>query len=315
MKQKTLFFLLILTLLAACSTEQVVPQEVTSQPTDVVIQTPTLPISTPELPTEELTVSVATDLPALPTPDAATWKDWPVIPTLNPAMLDVYVAGQGMGRDPQVVSIVGDCESSSDWFLKDFSKDERFYDLGPYASLQETIDHFNPSLGYQSYAALRGATAVTVLTPLWADGEHCEANETPLACEYRVHNPSFAIVALGTNDVYKLDQFEPKMRTIIEYTLDQGIVPILVTKADNVEGDESINAIIAQLSAEYGLPVWNFWAAVQSLPDHGLQDDGVHLTFGSNFFNDPEKLDRAWPIRNLTALQVLEAMRLSVQEK
>jgi len=46
-----------------------------------------------------------------------------------------------------------------------------------------------------------------------------------------------------------------------------------------------------------------------------VQDDGVHLTFGSNFFNDPEKLDRAWPVRNLTALQVLEAMRLSVQEK
>ena len=72
--------------------------------------------------------------------------------------------------------------------------------------------------------------------------------------------------------------------------------------------------IIAQLSAEYNLPVWNFWAAVQPLPDHGLQDDGVHLTFGSNFFNDPEKLNRAWPVRNLTALQVLEAMRLSVQE-
>lgn len=230
-------------------------------------------------------------------------------------MMDVYADGQGIGRDAHVVSIVGDCESSSDWFLKDFSKDERFYDLGPYDSLQETIDYFNPSLGYQSYAALRGATAVTVLTPLWADGESCETNETPLACEYRVHNPAFAIIALGTNDVHKLDQFEPKMRTIIEYTLEQGVVPILVTKADNVEGDESINKIIVQLSVEYDLPVWNFWAAVQSLPDHGLQDDGVHLTFGSNFFNDPEKLNRAWPVRNLTALQVLEAMRLSVQEK
>jgi hypothetical protein len=229
-------------------------------------------------------------------------------------MLDVYAGGQEVGRDAHVVSIVGDCESSSDWFLKDFSKDERYYDLGSYASLQETIDYFNPSLGYQSYAALRGATAVTVLTPLWADGESCKSNETPLACEYRVHNPSFAIIALGTNDVYKRDQFEPRMRAIIEYTLKQGIVPILVTKADNVEGDESINKIIAHLAVEYDLPVWNFWAAVQPLPDHGLQDDGVHLTFGSNFFNDPEKLNRAWPVRNLTALQVLEAMRLSVQE-
>ena len=150
MKQKTLLFLLILTLLAACSTEQVVPQEVTSQPTDVVLQTPAL------------------------------------------------------------VSIVGDCESSSDWFLKDFSMDERFYDLAPMTAFKKPLITFIHRLGIKSM-------------PLWA--------------------------------------------------------------------------------------------AVQPLPDHGLQDDGVHLTFGSSFFNDPEKLDRAWPVRNLTALQVLEAMRLSVQEK
>jgi hypothetical protein len=150
---------------------------------------------------------------------------------------------------------------------------------------------------------------------LWADTKACNTNETPLACEYRLHNPSFVIIALGTNDVNKSELFEPKMREIIEYTLEQGIVPILVTKADNVEGDESINLTIAKLAAEYRLPVWNFWAAAQVLPNHGLQEDGVHLTFGSNFFNDPQKLERAWPVRNLTALQVLEAMRLAVQEK
>src|SRR5262249_30061102 len=143
----------------------------------------------------------------------------------------------------------------------------------------------------------------------------CEKNETPLGCEYRLHNPSFAFIALGTNDVHKRDQFEPKMRTIIEYTLKQGIVPILVTKADNVESDASINLTIAELALEYHLPVWNFWAAVQSLPDHGLQEDAAHLTFAPNFFDDPDKLQHAWPLRNLTALQVLEEMRLSVREK
>jgi hypothetical protein len=259
-------------------------------------------------------LSTSTPQPTLVSLDANTWKTWPVIPTLSSAMRDVYAHGQELGRDPRVVSIVGDCESSSDWFLKDFAKDDRFYDLGPYQSLQETIDHFNPSLGYASYAALRGATATTVLTPLWADPKACENSETPLGCEYRVHNPAFAIIALGTNDVHKSEQFEPKMREIIEYTLNNGIVPILVTKADNLEGDESINLTIAQLAAHYHLPVWNFWAAVQPLPSHGLQDDGAHLTFRSNFFNKPETLQGAWAVRNLTALQVLEAMRLAVQE-
>lgn len=230
-------------------------------------------------------------------------------------MLNVYANGQALGRDKNVVSVVGDCESSSDWFLKDFSKGERYYNLGPYADLQETIDYFNPSLGYKSYAALRGATVSTVLTPLWADREACEKNETPLACEYRVHNPAFAFIALGTNDIYKIDQFEPKMRKIIEYTLEQSIVPILVTKADNLEGEDRINNIIARLAVKYHLPVWNFWAAVQPLPGQGLQGDGAHLTFASNFFDNPKKLKSAWAVRNLTALQVLEAMRTAVQEK
>ncbi|HSB03343.1 MAG TPA: SGNH/GDSL hydrolase family protein, partial [Anaerolineales bacterium] len=204
---------------------------------------------------------------------------------------------------------------SSDWFLKDFARDERYYNLGPYASLQETIDYFKASLGYRSYAALRGATASTVLSPLWADPQACQNNEAPLACEYRVHNPAFVFIALGTNDIHKVEQFEPNMRLIIEYTLQQGIVPILVTKADNLEGDDRINNTIARLAVEYHLPVWNFWAAVQPLPGHGLQGDGAHLTFRSNFFDDPEKLKGAWAVRNLTALQVLEAMRTAVQEK
>ena len=315
MKQKIFILSWILTLLAACSSGQ--------ESTPIVSQTidslnPTQDSAVPSQPTldsePQTIVSIAT-LPALSaTPNPADWKDWPVVPTLGPEMLKVYVSGQAMGRDIHVVSIVGDCESSSDWFLKDFSKDERFYSLGPYAHLQKTIDHFNPSLGYKSYAAIRGATASTVLASLWADREACQSDETPLACEYRLHNPSFAFIALGTNDIHKRDQFEPKMRNIIEYTLEQGIIPILVTKADNLEGDESINFAIARLAVDYQLPVWNFWAAVQSLPGRGLQEDGAHLTFASNFFDNPQKLESAWPVRNLTALQVLEAMRIAVQE-
>ena len=305
----------MMTLLAACSSGQTSTPNLPIRMTDV-----TTSHSTPTPDSESQTIISTAIAPILTAtliplpPDTADWKNWLVIPTLSPQMLKVYSRGQAMGRDARVVSVVGDCESSSDWFLKDFSKDERYYNLGAYASLQETIDYFNPSLGYSSYAAIRGATASTVLSALWANPQACESNETPLACEYRLHNPAFAFIALGTNDIYKSDQFEPKMREIVEYTLEQGIVPILVTKADNLEGDESINLTLAKLAVEYHLPVWNFWLAVQPLPKHGLQEDGAHLTFASNFFNDPEKLKRAWPVRNLTALQVLEAMRLEVQE-
>lgn len=309
MKHTFLFITILLTILTSCA------PAATPTPNPVATQEPqpeiavTVVISQPTAAAPTITATLETERL-----NASDWKSWPVIPELSSYMLDVYTRGQDMGRDPRVVSIVGDCESSSDWFLKDFSKGERFYKLGPYEGLQETIDYFNSSLGYTSYAALRGATAVTVLTPLWADPKICNKGETPLGCEYRVHNPAFAIIALGTNDVHKGAQFEPKMRTIIEYTIAQGIVPILVTKADNLEGDESINYSIAKLASEYSLPVWNFWAAVQPLPGQGLQPDGAHLTFASNFFDNPDKLQSAWPVRNLTALQTLESMRLAVQE-
>ena len=78
--------------------------------------------------------------------------------------------------------------------------------------------------------------------------------------------------------------------------------------ADNLEGDYKINKIIASLADEYDVPLWNFWRAVQDLPNHGLQGDGAHLTFGVNQFDNPEAMKTAWTIRNLTALQALDAV-------
>jgi hypothetical protein len=53
---------------------------------------------------------------------------------------------------------------------------------------------------------------------------------------------------------------------------------------------------------------------VQPLPNRGLQDDGVHLTFAINQFGDPLVMRNAWPVGNLTALQVLDAFWKAVSE-
>ena len=113
---------------------------------------------------------------------------------------------------------------------------------------------------------------------------------------------------LGTNDVYHPAEFEPQMRKIIEYSIEHGVIPILSTKADNQEGDGSINATIARLAQEYEVPLWNFYAAVDPLANNGLQEDMAHLTWGRNLFDDPEAMTNAWPLRNLTALQALDAV-------
>jgi hypothetical protein len=93
------------------------------------------------------------------------------------------------------------------------------------------------------------------------------------------------------------------------------VIPILATKADNQEKDHSINSTITRLALEYELPLWNFWRAVDPLPGHGLQDDLVHLTWGGNFFDEPAALTQAWPIRNITALQTLDAIWRKVTDQ
>jgi hypothetical protein len=223
-------------------------------------------------------------------------------------VVEIYQRGLAAGNNPHAFSKIGDCGSTPAWFLGDFDRGPRFYRLGEYEELSAVIQEFQGSYDRTSLAARSGFNASALFVPLWSDRAYCLAGEPPLACEYRVHKPIIAFIMLGTNDVWHPEEFEPQMRRIIEFSIQSGVIPILSTKADNQEGDHSINAVIARLAWEYEIPLWNFWAAVQSLPNHGLQEDQAHLTWGRNLFDDPEALTKAWPVRNLTALQVLNAV-------
>ncbi len=278
------------------------------------------------------TLSVATDSPAaaptftppptladtptatLPSPTPTIlppdfWQSLPVIPTeISDRMRDVYRLGQEMGNEPRRFSRIGDCLSAAPAFLIGF---DRNYNLGEYAYLQPAIDYFQGSFERPSLAAKAGLNTAGVLSTLWT-GEQCQSGESLLDCQYRLDNPSFAFISLGSNEAYYVHQepasFERNMRLILEDTLAWGIVPILVTKADNAEGDNSINATVARLALEYELPLWNFWLAVQHLPDLGLIDP-EHLSSISyvNFtdFTIPHAMEYGMQVRNLTALQML----------
>jgi hypothetical protein len=236
------------------------------------------------------------------------WQSLPVIPAVSDTARKIYQRGLELGNNPRAFSKIGDCGSTPSWFLGDFDRGPRFYSLGNYQDLQGVIQEFQGSFDRTSLAAKSGFNASSVLAPLWADHSQCEANETPLACEYRVNRPIIAFIMLGTNDIWHPEAFEPNMRIIIELSIQNGVVPILSTKADDREGDGSVNATIARLADEYQLPLWNFWRAVQPLPDHGLQPDGAHITWASNRFDDPQTMKKGWPVRNLTALQALDAV-------
>jgi hypothetical protein len=239
----------------------------------------------------------------------------PVVPAeVSGRVREIYARGQELGLNSKAFSKIGDCEATPTWFLGDFDQGVQYYSLGGYSNLDGVIANFQGSFGRQGLATYRGFTAASALTTLWADPKQCQKGETPIDCEVRLNKPAFALVMLGTNDVNYEDTFEANLRQILDTLIDHGVVPVLATKADNLEGDHAINAAIARVAYEYQLPVWNFWAAVQPLPDHGLQEDNSHLTWASNHFDDPLRMQAAWPWRNLTALQVLDVVWRGVTE-
>ncbi len=239
----------------------------------------------------------------------------PYISGITAHARQVYEAGQAAGNHTDAFSLVGDSNTDNPAFLAPF--DQGNYDLGSYADLQATITYFKGSFSRDSAAALGGFSTAKVLDPANADSR-CTGGETPLACEYRLQKPSVALILLGTGDQHDWKNFEGRYRQIIEYTLGQGIVPVLITKADDLESTEDtaapgyINGVIVRLSGAYDVPLLNLRQAVDPLPNRGCKADGFHYNSPpdgqtANFAGD--HLQYGFTMRNLTALQALDLLR------
>ncbi|MCC6300079.1 MAG: hypothetical protein IT314_12330 [Anaerolineales bacterium] len=312
--KKTFFLLTITFLLAACATKTAPTQinSVTDEPLPSPIAT--------DSPSDAFIASPTTPPPtAAPKPplEKDAWMKMPVIPAgVSDSMREVYQRGLANGNDPTHFSIIGDCQNVSSYFLSAFDNPDE-YSLGSeYAYLQPTIDYYHGSFSRVSLAVKGGFNAAAVISPLRADPKSCNAGESPLDCELRTWRPSVVFVSMETWWSEKpAEEYDKYMRKVLDRIIEFGAVPIIATKADNLEGDNAINATIAQIAYEYEIPMWNFWAAVQPLPDQGLSDDRFHLTFARNFFDDPKRMLNAWPWRNLTALQSLDAVHNALTQK
>jgi hypothetical protein len=306
-------------LLSACSASQAAPINIPAQATDAAIQAqPTVAsiVEATDLPTTESVSPTVTFTPKPPLEEGA-WMNMPAVPTeISDSMRAVYERGLALGNDPNRFSVIGDCQNVSSYFLAVFDKSSEFSLGEEYTYLQPTIDHYQGSFSRQSLAVKGGFNVAAILSPLRADPKSCNKNESPLDCELRTWRPSIVFVSMETWWSEKPEEeYDKYMRRVIERILETGAVPIIATKADNLEGNHGINATIAQIAYDYEIPLWNFWAAVQPLPNHGLSDDNFHLTFARNFFDDPVRMKSAWPWRNLTALQTLDVVRKGLTER
>ena len=194
-------------------------------------------------------------------------------------MKALYPEGLKQGNNPHAFSKIGDCQNITSHFLG--SSTIPLYKLG---------EKFEPATGdpavyrhVQARSAVRtGFNVAAVLWPIQADPKPCKAGETPLACELRLNQPTIVLISMETWWAKKpAQEYENYMRQILDLVIAAKAVPILATKADNLEGDHSINPPSPSLAYEYDIPLWNFWKAVQPLPDDGLTDDGFHLSHDS----------------------------------
>jgi hypothetical protein len=290
-------------LLAGCSsaaplpTKELPPATPTLElaPPPETIVAPTLAPSATPAPSSE--GGGATPVPRLAPED---WKKWPIVPTVTDRAIEIYQQGLAMGNDPRAFSKVGDCQSIKEAFMGYFDIPTRYKLGNDTAYLKDTIENFSGHFNTNGQAVRGGFNAAAVLSPLWADPKACLAGENPLECELRITKPSIVFVSLEVWwDGRTPEQYEALMRRILDTIIAHGAVPILATKADNVEGDYSLNLTTARLADEYDLPLWNFWAAVQPLPNHGMdaqRADGFHIS------------TEAWTTRSFTALETLDSV-------
>ena len=286
-----LFVLLIFGCIPAAPVEQ--PQDAADVQKSVVAVTATLTKVAEKTDTQAVTPSPTVDSRMSP----EDWRDWPVIPEVTDTAREIYRKGIEMGNDPRAFSKVGDCQNVKVSFLGFFDHPGQYDRMSDIEPLEDTIENFKGNFDRNGQATRYGFNAAAVLAPLMANPDICLPDETPLECELRLTRPTFVLISLEfwfegrTPDIY-----ERYMRKIIEYTMAQGAVPILATKADNIEKDHSLNLKTAQLAYEYDIPLWNWWAAAQPLGDNGIDPyrDGFHIS------------EEAWNVRSKTFLQTLD---------
>ncbi len=299
---------ILIVLLASCSG---VTPDLDSLPADTKIPTEILstlfPSPTVTISPSPTAIFTPTTSPS-PTPDARPipyyWRDWPVTPELSYRAQEIlHLALDNSSLDSHAFSKVGDCQFTPATFLGGFVD-------GVYAipdGYADTVAWFADSMTAESVTAANGLGISSVLDPMFglAKGNtQCQANETPLDCELRIHRPAVVLIAMGTNWAPHAEiSFEEYLRVVVDRTLVSGALPILATKADNIEGDWKLDLAIAQVAYDYDLPLVNVWRSVQDLPNHGLEIAKPQYLTGDG-----------WMRRNYAWLNTLEQVRLVLEK-
>lgn len=232
---------------------------------------------------------------------AAPFPAW--IPRITPKQRAFWLASTQHGKILNMFTVAGDCNSEPWAYLRRLAIGE--FDASKLEPrLQAIVQRFAPSFGRVSLAARGGFGSGAMMDPTWADGALCGISMGPFPCELWVSRASIVFIGFGTQEQYSWQSFEQNYRALIEHALSKGVLPVLVTKADDIEtaaGAPSgyINDVIRKLAKAYDVPLLDFWAATRELPNNGLVDEG-----NADFHLSAAGMDR----RMLVTLQTLAAI-------
>lgn len=253
---------------------------------------------------------------------------YPVVPVISgrtaAQMRYLLRLGGKAGNRRDVFSKVGDSITSFRYFLTPINTGG--LRLGAYGNLLPTVSYFsqevarsNFSFANESLAAHGGWTSGDVLDPGKATPGICGRGETPLDCELRVSRPSVALIMFGTNDLpYRnVSVFRANIDQILTITEAHGVIPVVSTipmRKDKAAASADLaayNLAIIAVARAHAAPIWNYWLAMQNLPDNGISTDMLHPSVppdqNTTVFDDAH-LRYGFPMRNLTALEVLNAL-------
>jgi GDSL-like Lipase/Acylhydrolase family len=270
----------------------------------------------------------------------------PVIPVIDVAMKaqlqNIYRIELPNGRRSSVFAKVGDSITQTNHFLNGIGCDVEV--LAGHQSLARTIRYFRNtkfpprfsiawcddanSFTRYSAAAFHGWTAAEVLAKFTNPVSACPSPfDNPLRCEFRLIEPSIALIMFGTNDLEQNDPkgFRKNLTRVVQETIVDGVIPVLSTippRLDNPVMGRRVgpyNAIIEDVADRWQIPLWNYWLVLQGpeMINQGMDTKGIHPNvFRKNEASTftAEALRYGFNQRNLTAVEILKKLRSIVQK-
>lgn len=267
-------------------------------------------------------------------------------------LMAVLTSPAGAANYRDAFAKVGDSITESGSFLKDIGcqSPPTPATYGSFTALMPTVAYFRARTWSSSYtdAWCRVANSFTRASGVAVSGmtsafpftatSACPAPfNTALRCEYYRLRPSFALIMYGTNDVMvdvgaalddALSRYRANLQRVVDESVAAGVVPVLstipplrrtgsVTQA-MVDRVAAYNQAVIDVAAANTVPLWNYFRALDALgptANYGISSDGIHPSIyrGSDGANLTDAALRyGYNVRNLTAIQVLEALKASL---